>query len=131
MSEKTVLNVSEDAKLGRVEIAPSVIEVIAGIATTEIEGVYSRRGNFATDVAERFGVKTHGKGVKVELTETGVAIDVFVIIEYGATIPVVAQKIQENVRHRLETMTALEIEEINVHVVAIQIEKDAPVEEQD
>lgn len=131
MSEQTILNVSEDASLGKVEIAPVVIEVIAGIATTEIKGVYSRRGNFATDVAERFGLKSHGKGIKVELTETGVVIDVFVVFDYGVTIPVVAQKVQENIRLTLKTMTALEIQEINVHVVGVQMEKEELQEDQD
>lgn len=129
MSEETRLNVSEDASLGKVEIAPDVIEVIAGIATTEIDGVYSRRGNFATDMAERFGMKTHGKGIKVELTPTGVAIDVFVFFNYGVTIPTVAQKVQANIRQALKTMTALEIEEINVHVVGLQMEKEESEEE--
>ena len=124
VSEETLLNVSEDASLGKVEIAPEVIEVIAGIATTEIKGVYSRRGNFATGVAERFGLKSHGKGIKVELTQTGVAIDVFVVFDYGVTIPTVAQKVQTNIRQTLKTMTALEIEEINVHVVGVQMEKE-------
>ncbi|BAM47305.1 Asp23/Gls24 family envelope stress response protein [Amphibacillus xylanus] len=124
MSEETILNVSEDASLGKVEIAPGVIEVIAGIATTEIEGVYSRRGNFATDVAERFGLKTHTKGIKVELTDTGVTIDVYVVFNYGVTIPLVAQKVQQNIRQQLKTMTALEIEEINVHVVGVHMDKE-------
>ncbi|MBU5594802.1 Asp23/Gls24 family envelope stress response protein [Amphibacillus sp. MSJ-3] len=131
MSEQNILNVSEDASLGKVEIAPVVIEVIAGIATTEIKGVYSTRGNFATDVAERFGLKSHGKGIKVELTETGVAIDVFVVLDYGVTIPVVAQKVQENIRMALKTMTALDIQEINVHVVGVQMEKEELQDEQD
>ncbi|WP_017472280.1 Asp23/Gls24 family envelope stress response protein [Amphibacillus jilinensis] len=128
MSEQTILNVSEDSSLGNVEIAPVVIEVIAGIATTEIKGVSSTRGNFATGVAERFGLKSHGKGIKVELTETGVAVDVFVVLDYGVTIPVVAQKIQHNIRQTLKTMTALDIEEINVHVVGVQMEKDVQQE---
>ena len=52
---------------GKVEIAPEVIEVIAGIAASEVEGVAQMRGNFATGVVERLGKKNHGKGVKVEL----------------------------------------------------------------
>jgi len=124
LSEETILNVSEDASLGKVEIAPGVIEVIAGIATTEIEGVYSRRGNFATDVAEKFGLKSHTKGIKVELTDTGVTIDVYVVFNYGVTIPLVAQKVQQNIRQQLKTMTALEIEEINVHVVGVHMDKE-------
>ena len=53
--------------LGKVEIAPEVIEVIAGIAAAEVEGIAQMRGNFATGVVERLGKKNHGKGVKVEL----------------------------------------------------------------
>ncbi|SEO30319.1 Uncharacterized conserved protein YloU, alkaline shock protein (Asp23) family [Amphibacillus marinus] len=124
MNEQTVLNVSEDLSLGKVEIAPVVIEVIAGLATLEVKGVYAMRGNFATDVAERFGLKSHGKGIKVELTEHGVVIDVYVIFDYGVAIPIVAQRVQENIRQTLKNMTALEVDEINVHVVGVQMEKD-------
>ncbi|GGM40264.1 hypothetical protein GCM10011351_27970 [Paraliobacillus quinghaiensis] len=129
MSENTMLNVSEDSSLGKVEVAPVVIEVIAGIATTEVGGVSSTRGNFASGVVERFGKKAHGKGIKVELTESGVMIDVFVVLDYGVTIPVVAQKIQENIRQALINMTALEIDEINVHVVGVQMEAAEETEE--
>ncbi len=123
MSEQT-LKVSEDLKLGKVEIAPDVIEVIAGIATSEIKGVYSTRGNFAVGVAEKFGLKSHSKGIKVELTEEGVMIDVFVVFDFGVTIPVVAQKVQANIRETLKNMTALEIQEVNVHVVGVQMDKE-------
>lgn len=123
MSEQA-LKVSEDLKLGKVEIAPDVIEVIAGIATSEIKGVYSTRGNFAVGVAEKFGLKSHSKGIKVELTEEGVTIDVFVVFDYGVTIPVVAQDVQRNIRETLKNMTALEIQEINVHVVGVQLDKE-------
>lgn len=130
MSDHTVLNVSEDVTLGKVEISPVVIEVIAGIATNEVAGVSSTRGNFASGVVEKFGKKAHGKGIKVELTDIGVGIDVFVVLDYGVTIPTIAQKIQENIRQALKNMTALEIEEINVHVVGIQMDlKDEENEE--
>ncbi|WP_226035057.1 Asp23/Gls24 family envelope stress response protein [Aquibacillus saliphilus] len=123
MSENSLLKVSEDSNLGRVEIAPEVIEVIAGIATTEITGVSAMRGNFASGVVERLGKKSHGKGIKVELTETGVLIDVFVVLDYGITIPEIAQKIQTNIRQALMNMTALEIDEINIHVVGVHMEQ--------
>ncbi len=127
MSENFPLNVSEDTSLGNVEIAPEVIEVIAGIAASDVPGVSQMRGNFAAGVRERLGKKSHGKGVKVELEDDGISIDVFVQLEYGSSIPVVAQKIQENIRQTLKNMTALEIKEVNVHVVGIQI--DSKVEE--
>lgn len=122
MSEQPLLNVSEDNSLGTVEIAPEVIEIITGIAASEIEGLSSMRGSFASGVVERFGKKSHGKGVKVELTETGIVVDLYVVLDFGVSIPQIAQKLQTNIRQSIKGMTALEIAEINVHVVGIQMD---------
>ncbi|PLR76452.1 Asp23/Gls24 family envelope stress response protein [Bacillus sp. V3-13] len=123
MSENNILEVSkENTGLGKVEIAPEVIEVIAGIAASEVEGVSQMRGNFATGVVERLGKKNHGKGVKVELTEQGIKVDVYCLMKFGVSIPHVAQKIQDNIRQALLNMTALNAEEVNIHVVGIQFE---------
>lgn len=123
MSEDSTLNVGNgDESLGKVEIAPEVIEVITGIAASEIEGLSTMRGNFATGVVERFGKKSHSKGVKVELTETGVLIDLYVVLDFGVSIPKVAEKLQMNIRQALKNMTALDAEEVNVHVVGIEMD---------
>ncbi len=108
--------------LGKVEIAPEVIEVIAGIAASEVDGIAQMRGNFAAGVAERFGKKYHGKGVKVDLRDDGVVIDLYCLVQFGASIPNVAKKVQENVRQALWNMTGLEASEVNVHIVGIQFE---------
>jgi uncharacterized alkaline shock family protein YloU len=112
----------EENGLGKVEIAPEVIEVIAGFAASEVEGVAQMRGNFASGVVERLGKKNHGKGVKVDLSEDGITIDVYCVMMFGVSIPTVAQRIQDNTRQALYNMTALEINEINIHVVGIQFE---------
>ncbi|MBR3118919.1 Asp23/Gls24 family envelope stress response protein [Oceanobacillus profundus] len=131
MSEQPLLNVSDNTALGKVEIAPEVIEVIAGIAATEVDGVYAMRGNFATGVVERFGKKAHNKGIKVELLDDGVSIDVYVILNFGVSIPQVAQQLQTNIRQTLTNMTALELKEVNVHVVGVQMNgrEDAEAQE--
>ncbi|GAA0458084.1 Asp23/Gls24 family envelope stress response protein [Alkalibacillus silvisoli] len=123
MDENQLLNVSDDDSLGRVEIAPEVIEVIAGIAANEVSGVANMRGNIASNVTERLGKKKHGKGVKVELKEDGIEIEIYTVLDYGVSIPKVAEKIQDSIRTTLKNMTALEIVEINVHVVGVQIEE--------
>lgn len=125
MSEQPLLDVSGDTSLGKVEIAPEVIEVITGLAASEVEGLSSMRGNFASGVVERFGKKSHGKGVKVELTDDGILIDLFVVLNFGVSIPQVAQKVQDNIRQTLKNMTALEIDEINIHVVGIQMDEES------
>ncbi len=122
---KQILNVSENTELGKIEIAPEVIEVITGIAASEVEGISEMRGSFASDVVERFGKKSHGKGVKVELTEDGIAIDLYVVIKFGVSIPKVAEMLQTNIRQSLKNMTALDTKEINVHVVGIQMDQSS------
>lgn len=123
MSENNILEMSQThTELGKIEIAPEVIEVIAGIAASEVEGVSQMRGNFAAGVVEKLGKKIHSKGVKVELTEDGVKIDVYCFMKFGVSIPAVAQKVQDNINQALLNMTALEAEEVNIHIVGIQFE---------
>ncbi|MCD8510120.1 MAG: Asp23/Gls24 family envelope stress response protein [Bacillus sp. (in: Bacteria)] len=125
MKENQLIHLSEDKDdLGKVEISPEVIEVIAGLAASEVEGVATMRGNFASGVAERLGRKqTHSKGVKVELKEDGINVDTFVLIKYGVSIPEVGKKIQENISQTLQNMTSIQLNEVNVHVVGVQLEQ--------
>lgn len=126
-AETNILEMNQGSNsLGKVEIAPEVIEVIAGIAASEVEGVAQMRGNFASGVVEKLGKKNHGKGVKVELTETGIIVDVFCAMNFGVSIPNVARQIQDNVRQALLNMTALEADEVNIHVVGVLFETQKP-----
>jgi|SRR5690625_4202082 len=128
MAENELLKVGDTTPLGKVEIAPEVLEVIAGIAATEVAGVSSMRGNFAAGVAEKLGKKSHSKGIKVELTDDGVQVDVFIVFDYGHSIPTIAHKIQQNIRQAIENMTAIYIKEINVHVVGVNTEQDGKID---
>lgn len=127
MDENALLNVTNDSSLGKVEIAPEVIEVITGIAASEVEGLSTMRGNFATGVVERLGKKSHGKGVKVDITENGILIDLYVVLNFGVSIPEIAQRLQTNIKQTIKNMTALDIDEINVHVVGIQMKPEPEV----
>ncbi|EFI83767.1 Asp23/Gls24 family envelope stress response protein [Listeria grayi] len=124
MSEKSNWkDTSEEVSLGKIEIAPEVIGVIAGLAASEVESVASMQGGFATEVRERFGSVNHRKGVKVVITEEGIAIELYCTIAFGASIPLVAQNIQDAVRETLYHTTGLQVAEVNVHIVGIEFDK--------
>jgi len=127
MPENNALEMNLDG-LGKIEIAPEVIEVIAGIAASEIDGVATMRGNFAAGVVERLGKKNLGKGIRVDLSDNQIKIDVYCILNFGVSIPKVAQSIQENIRQALYNMTGLETDEVNIHIVNVNFE--TPKEEQ-
>ncbi|MDD2496656.1 MAG: Asp23/Gls24 family envelope stress response protein [Desulfitobacteriaceae bacterium] len=116
--EKTVIE-KQDNNTGSVRIADDVVAIIAGLAATEVEGVAGMSGGIAGGIAEILGRKNLSKGVKVEVGETEAAIDIFVIVDFGARIPDVALKIQENVKKAVESMTGLKAIEINVHVQGV------------
>ncbi|HEX7058209.1 MAG TPA: Asp23/Gls24 family envelope stress response protein [Bacilli bacterium] len=106
----------ERTELGNIQIAPEVIEIIAGLATMEIKGVAGMSGGIAGGFAEWLGRKNLGKGVKVEVGEKEVAVDVSIIVEFGTPIPTIAGEIQKNVKQAIAAMTGLEVVEVNVHV---------------
>ncbi|RYL87847.1 Asp23/Gls24 family envelope stress response protein [Sporolactobacillus sp. Y61] len=107
--------------LGKIEISPEVIQIIAGLAAIEVVGVGDTHGG----VVEKLSGKKYGKGVKVDLTEDGIVIDVQLTINFGVSIPKVAEQVQDNIARALKRMTALDVHEINIHVVGVHFESKA------
>ncbi|NBI27610.1 Asp23/Gls24 family envelope stress response protein [Chengkuizengella marina] len=117
----------EKTEMGHIQIAPEVVEVIAGLATVEIEGVAGMSGGFAGGIAELLGRKNLSKGVKVEVGEKEAAVDVSIIVEYGYRIPDVSHEIQQNVKNGIESMTGLQVVEVNVHIHDVHITQEEKV----
>ena len=103
-----------------IEISNDVISVLAGVAVSEVQGVASMSGGFAGGITEVLsGKKNLSKGIKVEKNENKVKIDVNIIVEYGSRIPDVAFEIQNRVKKSIESMTGLEVIDVNVHVQGV------------
>lgn len=117
------------SEIGKVEIAPEVIEVISGLAASEVDGVAYMRGGFVGGLTERFGRKNLSKGIKVELGEEHIVVDVSIAVEFGVRIPEVAEAVQENVKNTIENMTGLHVLEVNVHVVHVQVKNESTLSE--
>jgi uncharacterized alkaline shock family protein YloU len=118
-------------EMGNIQIAPEVIEIIAGLATIEVDGVTGMSGGFASGVAELLGRKNLSKGVKVEVGQREAAVDVSIVIEYGRRIPEVASAIQANVKHAIQSMTGLNVVEVNVHIHDVMFKGQERIEEED
>jgi uncharacterized alkaline shock family protein YloU len=114
----------ERTELGEVKIAPEVVEVIAGMAAAEVEGVAHMSGGFVGDLAERFGRKNASRGVKVELGSQEAAVDISIVVKYGHRITEVARNIQDAVRNAIEMMTGLTVVEVNVHIVDVELKPE-------
>ncbi len=122
MENEEVKEVGEEIALenSNIKIADDVVAVIAGVAVSEVQGVYEMSGGFAGGISEVLsGKKNLAKGIKVEINEKTTKIDVNIIVEYGTRIPDVAFEIQNKVKKAVETMTGLAVTEVNVHVQGV------------
>lgn len=106
---------------GNVKISEEVIATISQIAVSEVEGIIGTGSSLAGEIKQILSKKTMtGKGVKVEISESDVTIDINVIVKYGTKIPEAAWEIQENVKKNVESMTGLSVCKVNVHVTGIE-----------
>lgn len=113
-----------EIEYGSVKVADDVVGIISGVAATEIEGVAGMSGGFAGGLTDILGMKNLSKGVKIELGDKEVSIDIFLIVEYGFNISEVGKKVQDNVKQTVETMTGLKVLEVNVSVQGVNIPKE-------
>lgn len=112
-----------ETKIGEVQIADEVVTIIAGLAATEVEGVVSLAGNITNDKVSKKGIKNLAKGVKVDVLQGSVSVEVSMLMKYGYSIPGVTQKVQDKVKTAIENMTGLQVTDVNVRVVGVEIEK--------
>lgn len=114
--------------LGEIKVSAEVLEVIVGIATLEVEGVYGMKTGFSSDLRTMFGRNEHSRGVALDADELGTAVDVYCYFKYGVNVPKVAKEIQLNVKEQVYYMTEVELEEVNVHIVGIVPEQTAAID---
>ena len=117
--ESKIVLSSEDKSLGTIQISPRVLEIIAGIAASEIDGVSKMYGSFANSVSELLGRSDRRRGVKLSSNDEKLSLDVDVYVEYGVSVPKVAGLIQERIKQQVALMTNLQVTEVNVHVKGI------------
>jgi uncharacterized alkaline shock family protein YloU len=70
------------------------------------------------------------QGVNVEVGEREAAVDLTVVIDYGESIPLVAQQVRDNVIKRIEGISGLSVTEVNVNVDDLYFPGDEEPEEE-
>jgi uncharacterized alkaline shock family protein YloU len=108
---------------GKTSIADSVVAKIAGLACREVSGVHEMGAGMSRtfgSIKDKLPVGSHApsptRGVSVEVGERQAAVDLDIVVEYGAAIVDVAESIRRNVVSQVEAMTGLQVIEVNVTV---------------
>lgn len=123
----TALN--DDSTTGTTTISSLVVQKVSGIATREVSGVYALGGG----VSRAFGALKERipgsgtvttSGVSVEVGEKQAAVDLDIVVEYGARIVDVAHAVRRNVISAVEQITGLEVIEVNIAVNDIHLPEE-------
>lgn len=121
----------------RTTIRDHVVAKIAGVAMREVDGVHDLVPFDTGQKIERVARDIQGSemrdlGVHVEVGEVEAAIDTRIIVEYGVSIPEVAQALRDRVSSQVEKMTGLKLTELTIDVVDLYFgaeeESDKPTD---
>lgn len=118
-------NLNKEVEMGIVKISDEVVEVIAGLAASEIDGIEGMSTTIVGGITQILsGKKNVSKGIKVNVREDSATIDIFVVVKYGIKIPDVAKRVQENVKKSVESMTGLNVSAVNVNIQNVVLPKE-------
>ncbi len=108
---------------GSVKISEDVVQTIAAMAVNEVQGV-NLPATLAEGFVEKLVKKNFSKGIRVEMEEKQVRIELHVTVDYGVKIQAVSSELQEAVKRSIETMTDLSVLAIDIYVDGINFTKE-------
>ena len=125
MAEKrNIYKIHENGGMGAVRVADSVVAIIAGLAATEVEGVASMAGNITNELVAKLGMKNLSKGVRIDVLEDVVTVELNLNIEYGYNILETSETVQEKVKAAIENMTGLTVADVNVRIAGVNMDNE-------
>lgn len=108
--------------LGTVSVTDQVLAIISGISTVDCYGIVAMAAKRATDgLVELLGMDNITRGVRVKIVENAIAVDLFIIVEYGVSISAVARSAIQTVKYNLETLTGMQVDKVNITVEGIRV----------
>jgi len=102
--------------VGELKISTEAIAVIASTAALQVNGVSALATGRIEDFTERVGMKNPGKGLRLDIKNNTVSLDVHIIVKFGFRIPDVARAIQKAIKNAIEEMTDMHVLAVNVLV---------------
>ncbi|RPJ00880.1 MAG: Asp23/Gls24 family envelope stress response protein [Chloroflexi bacterium] len=109
---------------GTIEISPNAIATLASHAALQTYGVVGMASpNLASDIAASI-TRDPNRGIEVRHEGGHIAIDVYVIMEYGTRIASVANSLINGVRYSVEQSTGVPVRQVNIHVQGLRVSRN-------
>lgn len=115
----------ETRTLGSIEVSPTAVASLASQAVLECYGVVGMATkDLASGIVQILQPSSHRRGVDIRFGDNRVVIDLYVVIEYGTPIAVVARNIQSTVKYTLERALGVPVAEVNIRVQDLRVSAD-------
>lgn len=117
---------TQQTNLGKIDISSTAIASLATRAVLKCYGVVAMASpNRRRGLRELFRRDHYRRGVKVQMVEDEIIIDLYVVTEYGMRISEVAHNIMSNVKFSVEKALGIPVSQVNVHVQGLRISEKA------
>ncbi len=116
------MSVKFQNEIGTIDINADVISTIAGISAIECYGLVGMASKSPTDGLVKLLKKDNmHRGVKVHFEDNSTIIDLYVIIQFGTKISVVANNIRDKVKYSVENLTGIEVNKVNINIEGVRV----------
>ncbi len=111
---------------GKVEIANSAIATIVHEAVLSCYGIVDLAPQSLTSaIGRRLGVSSDARGIRIDVEDNRVSIELSVVMEYGIPIFTVASNVMEAVKFQVERVLGMDVERVNVNVDGLHMSQDS------
>ncbi len=118
------MSIKINNELGDISIKNEVVATIAAVSAMECYGLVGMTYKSAKSGLAKILKGEHlSKGVEVQVEESGVRINLFVIVQFGTKLSVVAENIIEKVKYNVEMQTGLNVIEVNLNIEGVKVQE--------
>jgi uncharacterized alkaline shock family protein YloU len=114
--------------LGEITIAPDIIATLAAITTMKVPGVTGMAGVPTASLSALIGKRELNKGVKVEVKDKTVHLEIAIVADIDSVLIDVARRIQREVKNVVETKTGMTVTKVDVNIRDVSY-REEPKEE--
>ena len=112
---------TKEEKLGTIDISTTTVATITNQAVHQCYGVVGMTSkNLVNGIAQLLS-RDNRRGVEVKVDGEQIIIDVYVIVQYGVRIRVVAESIQNTVKFHVEKALGLPVHAVNVYIQGLRM----------
>ena len=118
-NQRNTYTIYDNTELGEVQISDDVLAIIAAMASMEVDGVVAMAGNITAELVSKLGMKKLSKGVRVDVAENSVMVDLSIVLRMNENILEISKKVQDKVKSTIENMTGMKVANVNVNISSV------------